>query len=198
MLVAELDGVRAEAAKVVRGSHYVCPQCKRDVILKQGRVVIWHFAHKPHAYCIFAKGETIAHLTAKDLVFRAFKPSSPIASRGYISSSAYRPLRSSSFVGTCRMLRRALSRRVMFIAVLPCLLPAGRTRRGPSPHELDTSSNPERMPELSTGGGDIAESTADRCSRRAVARNFRSEYMRGGTCEVAGPAADCAASTTPL
>jgi Competence protein CoiA-like family len=38
------------------------------VILKQGRKVIWHFAHKPPTDCTWARGETLAHLGAKKLV----------------------------------------------------------------------------------------------------------------------------------
>jgi Competence protein CoiA-like family len=68
MLIAELAGVRVEAAEVQRGPVYVCPQCKGVLILKQGRKVIWHFAHKPPTDCTWATGETIAHLEAKKLV----------------------------------------------------------------------------------------------------------------------------------
>lgn len=68
MLVAELARVRVEAAEAQRGPDYVCPQCKGILILKQGRKVIWHFAHKPPTDCSWAAGETIFHLEAKKLV----------------------------------------------------------------------------------------------------------------------------------
>ena len=68
MLVAEHQGVRVEAAAAQRGLSYVCPKCKGVVILKQGRKVIWHFAHKPPTDCSWATGETVAHLEAKKIV----------------------------------------------------------------------------------------------------------------------------------
>jgi hypothetical protein len=68
MLVAEHQGARIEAAEAQRGLNYVCPKCRGIVIPKQGRKVIWHFAHKPPTDCIWATGETLAHLEAKKLV----------------------------------------------------------------------------------------------------------------------------------
>jgi competence protein CoiA len=68
VLVAEHQGVRVEAAVAQRGPVYVCPKCKGIVIPKQGRKVIWHFAHKPPTDCAWATGETIAHLDAKKLI----------------------------------------------------------------------------------------------------------------------------------
>lgn len=43
---------------------YVCPECRESVTLKQGRVVIHHFAHRPGAACDNA-GETIRHMEMK-------------------------------------------------------------------------------------------------------------------------------------
>ncbi len=68
MLVAEHQDARVEAALAQRGPSYTCPECKGIVILKQGRKVIWHFAHKPPTDCRWATGETLAHLQAKKLV----------------------------------------------------------------------------------------------------------------------------------
>lgn len=48
-----------------KGFTYRCPECKREVILKKGRKVIDHFAHKAPVSCSYAAGETQAHLNAK-------------------------------------------------------------------------------------------------------------------------------------
>ncbi|MCI0365536.1 MAG: hypothetical protein L0219_16865 [Phycisphaerales bacterium] len=67
MLVASLNGERVEAESAERGLAFVCPNCKRPVILKRGPIVIAHFAHKPPTDCSWARGETKAHLDAKKL-----------------------------------------------------------------------------------------------------------------------------------
>lgn len=72
MLVAEHQGARVEATGAARGLNYCCPECKKTVILKPGRKVISHFAHKPPTDCSWAAGETRAHLEAKRLVKDAF------------------------------------------------------------------------------------------------------------------------------
>jgi competence protein CoiA len=72
MLIARLDGERAPAAMARRGLIYTCPNCDSVVILKQGRKVIWHFAHKPPVDCAWGTGETIHHLEAKKLICDAF------------------------------------------------------------------------------------------------------------------------------
>ena len=71
MLVAQLGTERIDAALAERGPEYHCPQCKGIVILKKGRKVIDHFAHKPPTDCSWASGETRAHLEAKNLVAAA-------------------------------------------------------------------------------------------------------------------------------
>lgn len=68
MLVASLDSTRIDASLAKRGPEYRCPKCDAVVILKQGRIVIDHFAHKPPTDCTWAAGETRAHLEAKALV----------------------------------------------------------------------------------------------------------------------------------
>lgn len=68
MLVANLGDMRIDAASAKRGPEYRCPKCSGIVILKQGRKVIEHFAHKPPTDCSWATGETRAHLEAKALV----------------------------------------------------------------------------------------------------------------------------------
>lgn len=72
MLIALFDGERTNAAGAERGREYRCPRCGRETVLKQGRVVVAHFAHKPPVECDWAKGETLAHLQAKRLVADAF------------------------------------------------------------------------------------------------------------------------------
>lgn len=68
MLVGSLDGVRISAAVAERGPEYRCPECKALLILRKGRKVVHHFAHKPPTSCSWAKCETKAHLEAKQLV----------------------------------------------------------------------------------------------------------------------------------
>jgi len=72
MLVAHIRGQRIEAQFAIRGNDFTCPLCARELILKQGPKVIWHFAHKPPTDCSAARGETIAHLNAKKLIRDAF------------------------------------------------------------------------------------------------------------------------------
>ncbi|WP_319414603.1 competence protein CoiA family protein [uncultured Cohaesibacter sp.] len=71
MLVAEADGERIDAMVAQKGPMYRCPECKSEVILRKGRKVVPHFAHKPPTNCRFAKGETRAHMEAKYLLFNA-------------------------------------------------------------------------------------------------------------------------------
>lgn len=72
MLVAMLAEGRVEADRAVRGPDYVCPECRQTVILRQGRIRVAHFAHRPAARCGWAAGETLAHLGAKKLFQAAF------------------------------------------------------------------------------------------------------------------------------
>lgn len=65
MLIALHDGTRVEAWVAEKGPAYICPNCRREVILKKGQVVTHHFAHKPPVTCSWATGETQAHLKAK-------------------------------------------------------------------------------------------------------------------------------------
>ena len=71
MLAAKLIADRINAAIAVRGPEYHCPNCNGIVILKIGRKVIAHFAHKPPTTCPWKIGETRAHLEAKSLVEQA-------------------------------------------------------------------------------------------------------------------------------
>jgi competence protein CoiA len=73
MLIALRDGERVEAALVERGPLYVCPGCKRGVVLRKGTRITHNFAHKPPVSCSWATGETQAHLAAKKAFRDAFK-----------------------------------------------------------------------------------------------------------------------------
>lgn len=65
MLVALLDGMRVDAWTSTKGPRYLCPRCGLEVILKQGRIVVHHFAHKPPVSCPWGGGETYDHMAAK-------------------------------------------------------------------------------------------------------------------------------------
>lgn len=70
MLVAHLNGERVVASRDgEKGLDYRCPNpdCRGPMILKPGRIVTAHYAHKPPATCAWSAGETIAHLEAKSL-----------------------------------------------------------------------------------------------------------------------------------
>lgn len=69
LLVAEHNSSRVSAGTALKGPEYLCPKCKKIVILKRGRIVIAHFSHKPPTNCSWARGETKAHLEAKQIAF---------------------------------------------------------------------------------------------------------------------------------
>lgn len=73
MLVALHENQRLDAFSAKKGPSYICPNCGEQVILKQGRIVIHHFAHKPPTDCSWAKGETREHLLAKTVIRDAFR-----------------------------------------------------------------------------------------------------------------------------
>ncbi len=83
MLVASLNSTRIEASDAEKGPEYRCPKCASIVILKKGRIVIHHFAHKPPVNCIWGKGETHQHRMAKKMFQNEF------ASRGLRSEVEY-------------------------------------------------------------------------------------------------------------
>ncbi|TCQ02682.1 competence protein CoiA-like protein [Rhizobium sp. PP-F2F-G36] len=73
MLTATHDGLRVDAATSERGPVYLCPKCAREVMLKKGRIVVHHFAHKPPTDCTWASGETQAHLASKIALRDAYR-----------------------------------------------------------------------------------------------------------------------------
>jgi hypothetical protein len=68
MLVALNQATRIEAWDAEKGPRYRCPNCGSEVVLRKGRIVAHHFAHKPPVTCSWARGETQAHLAAKKLL----------------------------------------------------------------------------------------------------------------------------------
>jgi competence CoiA-like predicted nuclease len=67
MLVGLSGTQRINAADATRGNRYCCPlaDCGGELVLKQGRKMIAHFAHKPPFHCNWTNGETSAHRQAK-------------------------------------------------------------------------------------------------------------------------------------
>jgi competence protein CoiA len=73
MLVACLAGHRVEAESAERASTFVCPKCSAPVILKRGRIITAHFAHKPPVVCSWGTGESGSHLDAKRAICDAVR-----------------------------------------------------------------------------------------------------------------------------
>ena len=75
MLVGWTGSERIDAADAQRGAAYFCPSqhCGGALILKKGRKVAAHFAHKPPFECQWAHGETQAHMLAKSMFCNALR-----------------------------------------------------------------------------------------------------------------------------
>lgn len=54
-------GQRVHAWEANRVEQCVCPECDVGVVLKQGRIVVPHFAHRPNSGCVYGKGESERH-----------------------------------------------------------------------------------------------------------------------------------------
>jgi competence protein CoiA len=52
---------------------FICPLCRREVILRKGKIKVHHFAHKPPVLCSLGAGETEAHHRAKLAIYDALK-----------------------------------------------------------------------------------------------------------------------------
>ena len=61
------------AEQAVKTDNFICPGCNKPVILKKGDSKISHFAHKVTDKCLFAHGETEAHLKGKDFFYNLLK-----------------------------------------------------------------------------------------------------------------------------
>lgn len=72
MLTAGYSGGRIEARFAPRKGKYHCPECEQAVILHQGTKIAAHFKHKRADRCLWAAGETLAHLRAKQIVADEF------------------------------------------------------------------------------------------------------------------------------
>lgn len=57
----------------VRGIDYRCPACHELTTLKQGRIVIEHFAHQPGSACAYGTGESLRHMEMKAQVGKLFR-----------------------------------------------------------------------------------------------------------------------------
>jgi len=73
VLVAHLENRRVEAVGAQRGADFVCSGCGAPVILRRGRKVVAHFAHRPSAAGTARTAETRGHLQAKRLLHDALR-----------------------------------------------------------------------------------------------------------------------------
>jgi Competence protein len=73
MLIAISEGMRVDARRAVKGPTYVCPGCEKAVILHKCLVKADHFQHKSEQACEWSRGETEAHLKAKEYVQAEFE-----------------------------------------------------------------------------------------------------------------------------
>jgi competence protein CoiA len=58
---------------------FVCSLCRREVILRKGKIKVHHFAHKPPVNCSLGKGETEAHHRAKLAIYDALRAEPHVA-----------------------------------------------------------------------------------------------------------------------
>lgn len=74
ILARDSTGAVVDAAVAERGTAYACPSCEvGPLVLKQGPVVVAHFAHPPSAECSFEnEPETVEHITGKRLIAERF------------------------------------------------------------------------------------------------------------------------------
>lgn len=55
---------------------YFCPNCHKEVILRQGEIKAHHFAHKPPIDCIYGTGESEIHYRIKKQLYEYLKSQS--------------------------------------------------------------------------------------------------------------------------
>lgn len=59
------------AEHAAKNQYYRCPSCKDPLILKQGEIVITHFAHYPKKRCSsFSEGESPNHIEGKKILYK--------------------------------------------------------------------------------------------------------------------------------
>lgn len=52
-----------------KGQDYFCPECGQEVVLKQGKIKIAHYAHKTESTCSYQVKETELHLRIKKDIY---------------------------------------------------------------------------------------------------------------------------------
>ena len=67
------DQIKTPAWQAIKSDIFQCPECQNEVILKQGKIKIAHFAHKPDADCPYRTNETELHLRIKREIYEALK-----------------------------------------------------------------------------------------------------------------------------
>lgn len=55
------NGDRLHAWDAGRDQRCTCPECQTDVVVKRGRIVVPHFAHRPDSGCVYGIGESERH-----------------------------------------------------------------------------------------------------------------------------------------
>ena len=69
-----IQAYQASKQKGKNLEEYYCPACKGKLVLKNGNIMVAHFAHHQHSDCaVFSEGETLSHLKGKQLLFEKFK-----------------------------------------------------------------------------------------------------------------------------
>lgn len=73
MLVAlDVNRERVNADSASKGSAYVCPSCGAALVVKQGSVKIWHYAHVvANATCPMSEPESAIHMEMKNFMYNA-------------------------------------------------------------------------------------------------------------------------------
>lgn len=92
MLTAQTEqDSRIKASEAQRQQSYFCPSCREQVILKRGKRMIAHFAHRAHSTCRpFSESESQAHLVGKWQLAEYFGVSN-VELEPYIQTLAQRP-----------------------------------------------------------------------------------------------------------
>lgn len=74
MLVAhDSGGERVYCRDAIKGQPYTCPECGGELVVKQGKIKIWHYAHRTNLHNCSRAGETLYHLELKDFLYRKLK-----------------------------------------------------------------------------------------------------------------------------
>ncbi len=86
-------GKRFIASQAVKQEIYFCPGCRLPVILKQGKQVRAHFAHKKSSVCqVFSEAESEEHVFLKEVFYQWLKKfAEQVEIEPYLSELAQRP-----------------------------------------------------------------------------------------------------------